>query len=1008
MKIKSFDAVTKISCALVLTCAVCAPLSAELSPDAFRNPPPVARPHTWWHWMNGNVTKEGITADLEAMASAGIGGAQVFDAGLALPKGPVAFATDAWFDCLVHADREAKRLGIELCIANCSGWTSSGGPWITPALSMKYVTAVAIRVKGGESFDGTLPLPEKTNGFYEDIAVLAFPTPASGKAVLCELPDFDLQVFRRRGSSTLGGQEAGPQMPVRITDRNAPPESCVPSGEIMDVTSSMRPDGHLAWTAPASHASWTVLRIGYKANGRTNRSASQAGLGLECDKLDPHALDVNFDAYVGRLLKLLPKERALNGVLLDSYEVFGQNWTRGFDRTFFESAGYSITNFLPVLAGYPVDSASRTESFLREFRRVISSEFARNYAGRLRERCRENGLTFYCEPYGNGPFNDLEFARACDVPMSEFWRPRNASCDLAALSREKNPSYMACRWGNKALGNSKTVASTAHVWGRRIVGAEAFTSYPDSGSGRWLDSPGAMKLQCDRILSEGVNRMIFHRFVHQPWTSPIRYPGMTMAAYGAHIDRTQTWWNHGAKEFFAYMARAQYILQQGTFVGDVLLCTPGEAPEYGTDGIIPQGHDGDRCHPAVLSAIKVLEGGEVVVPGGTRYHVIGTPPRDTLRAEIVAELKRLEDAGAKVVEYGEVANTLKRLGCMPDFICDDRDVTWIHRRTGNDDFYFLAVPNKKDKTINCSFRIADRFPELWNPVTGETRPVAQPCREHGYTKFAIDCPPSHSVFVVFRKMHANRPGEGKANISSGTVPNAPSGPVPGDLLGTVPIVGPWQITFREPGKTSDIATATFTNLISWTESEDANIRYFSGTATYKCRIERIKYNMKPVPELGIPQTSQTPQTFQTSCKSGTVPMRMVLDLGNVKEIAEVTVNGRTYPALWCPPYKVDITDAIAQVPSVPDVPSLTIEIKVTNLWPNRLIGDAKLPDDCEWDDGSKSKGYPLVKYWPEWLLRGLPSPTGRHTFTTCRLWTADGQLMESGLLGPVVLEIQGE
>ena len=137
-------------------------------------------------------------------------------------------------------------------------------------------------------------------------------------------------------------------------------------------------------------------------------------------------------------------------------------------------------------------------------------------------------------------------------------------------------------------------------------------------------------------------------------------------------------------------------------------------------------------------------------------------------------------------------------------------------------------------------------------------------------------------------------------------------------------------------------------------------------------------------------------------------MRMVLDLGNVKEIAEVTVNGRTYPALWCPPYKVDITDAIGQVPSVPDVPTVTIEIKVTNLWPNRLIGDAKMPDDCEWDDGTKSKGYPLVKYWPEWLLRGLPSPTGRHAFTTCRLWTADGQLMESGLLGPVVLEIQGE
>ena len=150
---------------LSLSLLVVLPSLATLSPEEFRNPPPAARPHTWWHWMNGNVTKAGIIADLEAMAAAGIGGAQIFDAGLALPKGPVAFASDAWFDCLVHADREAKRLGIELCLANCSGWTSSGGPWITPELSMKFVTNTMVRVKGGERFDGVLPLPRKTNGF---------------------------------------------------------------------------------------------------------------------------------------------------------------------------------------------------------------------------------------------------------------------------------------------------------------------------------------------------------------------------------------------------------------------------------------------------------------------------------------------------------------------------------------------------------------------------------------------------------------------------------------------------------------------------------------------------------------------------------------------------------------------------------------------------------------------------------------------------------------------------
>ena len=979
--------------AIAAMCANAATASA-VSPEEFRSPPPAARPYTWWHWMNGNVTKEGITADLEAMARVGIGGVQIFDAGLALPKGPVEFASDAWYDCLVHADREAKRLGIELCVANCSGWTSSAGPWITPELSMKYVTNTAVRVKGGEKFEGALPLPGNTNGFYEDIAVLAFPTPVSANA-LYRLPDFDLQVFRGRGNFNLGAAEGGPQMPVRITDKFAPTEACIASCDIIDLTPKFNA-GRLSWIAPPSHEAWTILRIGYMANGRTNRSASKAGLGLECDKLDPHALDVHFDAYVGRLLKMLPKDRALKGVLLDSYEVYGQNWTRGFDRSFAEAAGYSITNYLPVLAGYPVDCAERTESFLRDFRRAISTMFCRNYSGRLRRRCDENDLVLYCEPYGNGPFNDLEFARECDVPMSEFWRPRDADCDLAALERQQNRTYMECRWGNKALGNSKTVAATAHVWGRRIVGAEAFTSYPDSGSGRWLESPFAMKLQCDRIFTEGVNRMIFHRYVHQPWTNPTRYPGMTMAAYGAHLERTQTWWDHGANEFFTYMARAQYMLQLGLPVGDVLLCTSGEAPDYGTDGVIPEGYAGDRCHPNAIAKCKVRDEC-VLVPGGIRYRVVGTPPRNTLRPKVSAMLKRLEKAGATVVEYGEVESALKRLDCTPDFTCDDRDVTWIHRRIENAkskvendanvgnarskthiidksiDIYFVAVPNKAAKTIKCSFRVSEKAPELWNPVTGEIFALDRSdysLTADGRTEITLNCPPSHSTFVVFRHPH-----QGSVPMSMGSVPIS---------AGSVPIVGPWRVTFREPGATNDIAETTYEALASsWTESENPEIRYFSGTATY--------YTKFSLPKLGsVPKNK------------GSVPRKVVLDLGRVYDIAEVEVNGQAYPALWCPPYKVDITDSVG---TDPEAKEIDIKIKVTNRWPNRLIGDARLADDCEWDDGRQSKGYPLVKAYPEWLTSGLPSPTGRHAFSTCRLWSADEPLQTSGLLGPVSINL---
>jgi hypothetical protein len=965
---------------------------AGLSPDEFRSPPPGARPHTWWHWMNGNVTKDGITADLEAMARVGIGGVQIFDAGLAIPKGPVAFASDAWYDCLAHANREAKRLGLELCIANCSGWTSSAGPWITPELSMKYVTNTTVVVKGGERFVGSLPAPRKTNGFYEDIAVLAFPTPKAKAA----WPDFDMQVFRTRGA------EVGPVKPPRLSADALPPSACVQKRDVIDLTSSASPaasgtashppDLRLEWDAPSTHGSWTVLRIGYMCNGRKNRSASQAGSGLECDKLDAHALDVHFDAYVGEALKRLGKDGAFNNVLLDSYEVRGQNWTRGFEKTFAARMGYSIIGFLPVLAGYPIDDAAATERFLKDFRLVVSEQFVKNYAAQLQKRCNENGLVLSCEPYGNGPFDDLEYARFCDIPMAEFWHPTN-ECDLAALARDPHRTFMETRWGNRSLGNGKAVSATAHVWGKRIVGAEAFTAYPTACSGRWLQGPFELKLQCDRILADGVNRMIFHRFVHQPWTSPVRCPGMTMAAYGGHFDRTQTWWDHGAKEFFAYISRAQHLLQQGTFVADVLLCTSGEAPDFGTDGEIPRGHDGDRCHPNAIAQCKV-ENGCVIVPGGVRYRVVGTPPRDALRPEVNAALDRLRKMGAVVVEYGGVEAALRKMDCPPDFICDDSDVTWIHRRVDGDDIYFVAVPNKDAKRVKCSFRASGRTPELWDPMTGEVSDVATEDivdSGNGQTTLFLNCQPIHSVFVVFRASRQGltpHPPKDLAPHPSGSDPM---------FTRSVPIVGSWEVAFREPMATNDIAVAEYTVLESWTKSDNPDIRYFSGTARYSIKFSIPQDGVRPCGGVSDGVRPQCAQDGVRPC--GGLSDRIYLDLGNVKNIAEVTVNGRQYPAIWKPPFVVDVTDALVGKMS-PCAP-VEIEVKVTNYWPNRLIGDARLPDDCEWDDGRRSRGYPLIKSWPDWLKSGRASPTGRHAFSTCRLWAADDQLLESGLLGPV-------
>lgn len=865
----------------------------------FREPPPEARAHIWWHWMNGNVSKAGITADLEAMKRVGLGGVQLFDAGLALPQGPVAFDTPAWYDHIAFAAHEAERLGLSFGIANCSGWTSSGGPWITPELGMKVVTNTTLAVSGPRHLDAMLAQPEKTNGFYADIAVVAFPTPCRSAAI----PDFEHQVFLRRG------EERGPVDVAPIPDGAFPPEACVDSRKTVDLTACMSADGRLDWDVPEGR--WTILRIGYMANGQRNRPATRNGSGLECDKLSARALDVHFDAYVGKVAATLKGCRAFDNVLVDSYEVKGQNWTRGFEREFRTRRGYDILPFLPVLAGYPVDSASETGRFLRDFRRTVADLFAENYAGRMAERCHGIGVEFACEPYGNGPFDDLQYGAACDIPMAEFW------------TRRGDGVPMWTRWGHRWRGNARTVASVAHVWGRETVGAEAFTAYPTPTSGRWLEHPYSMKAQGDMVLADGVNRFYFHRYVHQPWTDPVRCPGMTMAFYGSHFERTQTWWENGFKAYLKYLARVQYMLRRGTFVADVLVYVGDAAPNFGTAGEIPDGWRGDHCSKAAYDRLRPCADGSVIAPGGLRYRVLARPGDD-------------------------IAAMLQKRGCPRDFVCADRNVSWIHRHDGEDEIYFVATASNAASRVTCSFRDAAGEPELWDPETGAIRRTG--CRRvPGRVEIDLELGPVGAVFVVFRR-HPTAGAEMPARTRTVAVTD---------------IRGPWRVEFRMPG-TAEPFRRELTALSDWTASPDDAVRYFSGTATYVTRFVR------------------------------TGAGRFRLSLGDVRDIAEVVLNGKPFRTLWKPPFELDVTDAVRDGENV-------LSVKVTNRWPNRLIGDERLyADDAAWDDRNKWKR-PVLSSFPDWLSAGLPSPAGRVAFTTCKLWRADDRLLPSGLLGPVCL-----
>jgi len=1177
--------------------------------------------------MNGNVTKEGITADLEAMQRVGIGGAQVFNASEGIPPGPVKFNSPEWHEMFTFAVKEANRLGLELCVHNCAGWSSSGGPWDSREHSMEHVVMTETKVAGGEKFSGALPQPRTEWNVYHDVAVLAFHQPdgetqsmhsanprvsasvanINGDAVLdnsaftfVTLPTNSMpqyvqlefpQAYASRDASLTFGQGAGavkgviqasddgktfrdlrefttPNKPTRpltfafnesvsakfyrvkfisigsrtrgleiaginfsprlhienveakdgdtggdvdssdVAD-SAPENLLIKHDAVLDLTSRMDASGKLEWDAPAG-GDWVVLRIGRTPTGRNNHPAPDEGTGPEIDKFSKAALDAHWAGFVQKCIDdagpLAGNGKTFNNVLIDSYEVGGQNWSENFRAEFQKRRGYDPLKFLPAFTGRVVDSPEISERFLFDVRRTISDLFADNYYGHFKELCDAHNMTASIEPYV-GPYESMQQGAAAEIPMGEFWVDANG-----------------------VDSSVKLASSVGHVYGRNVIGAESFTAAPGN-HGRWLDDPYALKALGDKIYTYGINRYIFHRFAMQPWTN--RWPGMTMGQWGTHFDRTSTWWEQG-RAWLQYVARCQFLLQRGRFVADAAYFCGENSPAQMREGDpeLPTGYDYDSIGADALKGATV-EDHQLVLKSGMRYRVLVLPPSDrdmsppllkqisalvrdgltlvgpspehapglenyprcdkdvkALAAEIWGKCdgkKKTENRfGKGRVYWGASMQTiLDDLKDKPDFElmpATKSKLVYIHRLDGDADIYFVSNQRDRFDSAECTFRVDGKLPELWHPDTGLMEPAPVWRVEKGRTIVNLDFDPSGSVFVVFRQpargshvvavstkslgknpthvpkliihsavygnLESKEPktidltaklseladngalvtpinntlagrdpidgqvkqcrvdyslddvrktvtvaendtlaigkvaqGEpqslalhvdasGKAFVSAaapGTVNlTLSSGKKISTTVASVPpveeISGSWNLSF--PPNWGAPESATFDSLKSWTDSTDEGIKYFSGTATYSKEIDI------PSADLGAGHS-------------------LWLDLGRVKNLAEVSLNGKPLGILWKPPFRVDVTRAAQPGKN-------KLEVKITNLWPNRLIGDEQLPDDRQWN-GKR------LREWPQWVLDGKPSPTGRYTFTTWHHWTKDDALLESGLIGPVRL-----
>ncbi len=744
------------------------PSSVDNLATNFASPPDSARIWVYWFWLNSNITREGITADLEAMKRVGIGGVLIMEVDQGAPVGPVAFMGDQWREMFKHMTAEASRLGIEVNMNNDAGWNGSGGPWVPLDKSMQVVTASELQVSAGTKFSGFLPQPKTHSGFYRDITVLAFPTPADPNN-----PVYRIQNLAGKSMSS-GGMMPG-SLDVSAVIK-VPQEAVIERDQILDLSSMMDSTGKLIWEAPKvsgkSSAEWTVLRFGHTFTGAENAPSPMTGRGPECDKLSTDGIEANYNGMIGKLVAdvgpLAGKTFAATHV--DSWEVGAQNWTPKMREEFKRLRGYDMTSYMPVLTGRMVESPEISERFLRDVRQTVSDLLVVNYIGHLKKLANKDGLRLSMESYST-PANDLDVGNYIDEPISEFWTQDGGGF----------------WWTQKAM------SSLAHVNGLPITGAEAFTS---AGEERWLLNPASIKALGDRAFCDGVNRFIIHRYAMQPWVED-RRPGMTMGPWGLHYERTQTWWED-SKAWHEYVARCQFMLRQGTFNADVLSLN-SEEPLERFRVLKLNGYDYDGISPQKFLKEVSVEDGMIVLLSGMRYRLLVLPEDSVMSVAMLEKITALVEAGATVtgpaprkapglsgypdsdalikkmaeklwgtrseterqVGLGKVvtgktpSEVLAGMGIKPDFL-SSVPMNFIHRSVGGNEIYFIASAEPESADITCSFRITGMNPESWDAVTGKMEPITVYEESNGCTIIPLRFEPSGSRFIVFKKSRSKK------------------------------------------------------------------------------------------------------------------------------------------------------------------------------------------------------------------------------------------------------------
>jgi hypothetical protein len=964
---------------------------ADLASD-FAAPPPAAKCWTYWYWMTP-PTPEKITRDLEAMHEQGIQCVLTFAFNEYMKPG--------WLPLFEHLLKEAKRLNMTVGLDHDAGWSCSI-PWLSPENAEKKLVFSRQTFEGSQRITQRMPAPAK--GFYRDAAVLACLLPKEPakdaryddesemrmkQAVVMpnSYPSGFLDNFYRKSSDTNGTEPLQPR-------------------NVVDISARMDSNGRLNWEAPAGR--WMVLRFGYAVVNKEfpdffNREALDQHFNQSIDKMLP-----TLGRYVGNPWTFMHQ---------DSFECGAQTWTQTFREEFRKRRGYDMTPWMPTLAGNVVGSRELSDRFLHDYRCTISDLYVENWFGYFARKLHARGLAFSTEAgYGwASPIADgLRIEGFSDMPMGEAWHrqvhpltgePLEYQFKVHHFDRSDPLADRAIPYGT-GLNTIRLAASAAHIYGKPFCAAETFTSYIKGGRDL-CNPPSSIKTTADRAFCDGLGHVLYHCYPLQ--LAADEKPGVVWYDVGLQLSRNITWWRQ-LSAFNDYLSRCGLLLRQGKFVADFAYWTgdrmPYECPDRrALRPALPRGCNADIVNTDVLLNRMTVKNGRLTLPDGMSYRYLVLPAtqgdapskiprRETIDPASLRALKKLIEQGAAVV-LGPRPESAAGLGNQPK--CDEEvtalvnkiwgttpsprgerklglgrvvwgceladllktdglpldveiktttskaDFEWIHRQGGGRDIYFLSNQGDRDESCEVRFRNGSRQPVLWDPVWGTQRALPDYRMDNDVMTVPMHFAPRQSWFVVFDSSSPEEMGQAKTARPS----NFPAARSVMDLSQA------WEVRF-DP-KWGGPASVVFDILEDWTKRQEIGIHYYSGTATY-CK------------SFDLPK--------EIAGQSGT--STLWLDLGTVKDLAEVRLNGKRLGVVWTAPWRVDITTAARSQGN-------ELEIDLVNQWSNRRILDSGLPADQQ--------------------LTKEVAATGKGSRPATPL-TPNDPLEPSGLIGPVTLQVE--